>query len=487
MDPLHAVQLVNLFPTQGEVTLRGGYSQWSTGMSGDVKSVHTYGGKSANKLFACTDAGIYDCTAGGAVGAVATSLTNGLWDAVNFNNSAGDAFIWGCNGTDKVKYYNGTAWSDLDSGTTPALTGVAATSAVAPWIFKRRIWFIEKATMNCWFLPIDSIAGAASKFPVGALFTRGGYLMAGASWTNDGGDGPDDFLLLLTSEGELAIYKGTDPTSASSFGLVGVFFVGKPLSRRAFVSYGGDVLVMTEMGTFPVSKATAGAVLRPDIAVTDRIRPTFADAARLYAANAGWQSVVFAPRNALIINIPASASTSYQYVMNTITGAWCSFTGWNALCFTVYGGALFFGIKSGILCKAWDGNIVSDNGSDITGTSQQAFNYFGAPENVKKVGLVRPQILTSGTFETRVGIAVDFNSATYTTVIPRGALVGATPWDTSPWDTSPWSAESFRVKRWIGPSADAGFAVSLFLQFLSKNATLAWSGTDVVLEPGMLI
>lgn len=84
MDTLDAVQLTNLFPTVNNVVLRGGYTRYSTGITGQVQTLMGYSSGVTNKLFAIANTSIYDCTAGGAVGAaVKTGLSNAKWEYTN--------------------------------------------------------------------------------------------------------------------------------------------------------------------------------------------------------------------------------------------------------------------------------------------------------------------------------------------------------------------------------------------------------------------
>ena len=52
MSPEFAVTLDNMVPNVSSVTLRGGYSDHVTGISGQVESLFDYSGGSTNKLFA---------------------------------------------------------------------------------------------------------------------------------------------------------------------------------------------------------------------------------------------------------------------------------------------------------------------------------------------------------------------------------------------------------------------------------------------------
>jgi hypothetical protein len=61
-----AVTLTNWWPGTNSVVLRYGYTQFATGITGQVESVIAYSGVTANKLFAAATTKIYNVTAGGA-------------------------------------------------------------------------------------------------------------------------------------------------------------------------------------------------------------------------------------------------------------------------------------------------------------------------------------------------------------------------------------------------------------------------------------
>ena len=52
MDTLDAVTLTNFFPTVNNVVLRGGYTQYSTGITGQVQTLLSYSSGASDKLFA---------------------------------------------------------------------------------------------------------------------------------------------------------------------------------------------------------------------------------------------------------------------------------------------------------------------------------------------------------------------------------------------------------------------------------------------------
>lgn len=484
MRPLYAAILDNWYPTTGEVVMRGGSESWATGGSGAVRTLVSFDNKDGTQeLFACTDAGIYDATAGGAMGATVTTLTDGRLETVIVTNSAGTTYLWGVNGADKVKVYDGTTWANLDNASTPAITGPTVQSLSFPWLYKRRIMVVEKDSMNFWFGPIDSIAGRFSKFSLGALFKRGGRLLAGATWTMDGGQGPDDYCVFITSAGELAVYNGINPASATSWSLVGVYYVGRPPSRRCFAQYGGDLIAITEFGLVSLSQLLSAKLLDENRALSSNIRPSFNAAVRAYAANDGWQVMLFPAQNALLVNIPLDTSTVYQFVMNTTTGAWCSFSGWTANHFVVHNGQLYYGLAGGIVAKAWDGVITGDFGNDIVATSMQAYSRPRQTRMTQTV-LVAPLLTTNNATQLGMGFSADFDEPTITSVIPRSATQQATSWTAAIWNVSLWSGRPVRQKRWYHVSSEPGFAQAFILQAKTKDATLvAWSGTNTMVQP----
>lgn len=472
MKPLYAQILDNLFPTEGQVELRGGCEAWATSSAGIIRTLISFQPSSGSeKLLAVSDTGFYDATAGGAMGATIKALTDGHFESVIITNSAGTQYLWGCNGVDDVVVYDGTTFTSLNAGSTPAITGVNTNTLNWCWAFKRRIFAVQEGSMNAWYGPIDSIAGPFAVMPLGAVFHRGGYLLSGASWTMDGGLGPDDYCVFITSEGEVAVYKGINPASAASWELVGTYFVGRPPSRRCVVQYGADLIITTEFGGISLSRLLQSGLLSVDKALTDAIRPTFAAAVRDYRANDGWQSLIYPTRNALIVNVPTTSTVSSQFVMNTITGAWCAFSGWNAKCFTVHEGVLYFGIAGGTVVRAWDGVISGDYGNDITATHFSAYNKFGSG-GLKQVKLVRPLLTSDSGVQLSFGVSADYDPPVATSVIPRGSASSYSYWDVALWNVSFWSLPPIRQKRWYHVSSETGFALAFFLQAATNTAVV---------------
>ena len=189
-----AVTLTNLFPSTTSVNVRNGYTKHSTGYSAAVETLMQYAGGATSELFAIAGGEIFDATAGGAIGAAeVTGLTNSRWQYVNLATAAG-TFIELCNGADGVYTYNGTSWVDQSGN----ITGVTASNLIGINLHKNRVWFIESNTLRAWYLPTQSISGAAAALDLRAFCSRGGYLMAMGTWTIDAGYGVDDLAVFIT-------------------------------------------------------------------------------------------------------------------------------------------------------------------------------------------------------------------------------------------------------------------------------------------------
>ncbi len=482
MSPLDAVTLTNLFPTPSNVQLRGGSTAWATGMSGQVQSLFVYNGAASSKMFAVDAVGksFYNVTASGAVGAaVVTGLTNAWWEYANIATSGGN-YMYTVNGVDKPELYDGTTWTAIDSGSSPAITGVTTTSLNNVLLFKNRLWFIEKNTLKAWYLPTLSIGGAAQQFDLKSIARKGGYLVDFDVWSTDAGYGLDDMLAFITSQGEIIIYRGTDPASAATWALVGVWAFGAPVTNRCMVKWAGDVLVHTLDGLLPLSKALQSDRLDPSVAISDKIQNAISIASSSYGTTLGWDIFVYPASNALILNVPVSVGGQQQYVMNTITTSWCNFTGWPANCWALFNDRPYFG-GNGVVTAAWDTSF-SDGANYIVTRCQQAFNYFDQRGIIKYFTRARPSIATTGTPAIAIGMDVDFDT-TFTGSRITFSPVSYAVWDVDRWDVGLWGQGLTTYNNWQGITG-IGYCGSLQFSSTSKGIDLQWASTDIVFQAG---
>lgn len=475
MDPRDALVLDNWFPEQTFVRLRGGSEPWATRLPGPVETVMEWAGPSSAKFFAATLTKIYDITAGGAVGAAdVTGLANARFQHVNFTNSAGDGFLVICNGADDVRNYNGASWS------TPSITGVTSADLINVASHKRRLWFVEKESTNAWYLPVDAVAGAAAKLDLGAVFKHGGRLLLIGSLSQDSGSGPDDLLAFLSSNGEIVVYQGTDPSSANTWAQVGTFRAGAPVGDRALLKVGGDLADISADGVVSVQQMLVlDRSMVSKASVSNKIDPAFAAAYQLYASNWGWQAIVYPRGHMALVNIPVNSSTTWQYAMNTQTQAWCRFTGLNAKCWGLFGEELYYGTEGAVM-KFDTGT--DDNGAAIEGDMQPAFKDFGSGTLTKHFKMVRP-LFRSNAFPTlAILMNTDYSDDRPTSADALAISSSAPTWGTAVWGAFTWTGQQVQ-KAWFA-CVGSGFVASPRLYTSTATASIELDAIDVIYEQG---
>jgi len=478
MGESDAVVFDNWFARTGYVITRRGCIDWATGFPGQVNSMLVYNGATSSQLFGCAVPGIYNATSQGTIGAaVVGGLIGDKFKYVNFS-TAGGKFLLAVNGADLAQSYDGTTWSN------PAITGLGALTTadfdhISIW--KSRVFLTQKNSMSVWYLGINSIAGAASQIDFGSLFKMGGRIVATANWTIDGGYGMDDHLVIITSKGQIAVYNGTDPSSAANFVLIGVYDLGSPVGNKPYVKYGGELIIMTLDGFQPLSGYLTSTRTNNKLAISDKISGAVTQATTDYQNNFGWEVVLFPKENMLLFNIPVKQSKeSQQYVMNTITGAWSRFLGWNANSFEVKDDDLYFA-ANGKICKAWQG--FSDSELPINTDVKTSFSYFNAMGQIKQWKMAR--LVLNGNLKPNLnmGLNVDFEDKN---VSNTASFSGANNlWDQAIWDSANWSGVII-YKDWQSVSG-YGYCAALRIKTSSTTLDLQWSATDYVYEPGGII
>jgi hypothetical protein len=471
MRPNDAVALDNWFPKTSYCEIRGGYASHLIGLSQVGKTLAVYNAMSGtSKMFVATSAGIYDASISGAAGAAVLVRTNGKHQCVMFGDGTSNYLIM-CNGVDKPAYYDGAAWTAVDNATTPALSGVTSSNLIQPMVFKGRLFFIEKTSLSFWYLAAGAAGGALTEFDLSAEAYMGGYLMAMATWTYDGGDGADDRAVFVTSEGQVLVYAGNNPSSATAWAKVGTYFLGKPLGRRCFTKLGGDLVLITQNGAFPLSKALQSSSIDFRDALSNKIETAFNTSARSYGTNFGWEAVVFPAQAALLVNIPIAEDGEHeQYVMNTITKAWCKFKEWDAETFALFNAELYFCTSTSVM-KAWTGAIDGANNIEVYGKS--AFTALAGEGQKIRVMMYQPILAVNGNISFLTDIDVDFQDEVISGQASYSVTSGAR-WDIDSWDEASWAAGLEVTKAWTSPDEYGGTFISGKLKIATNSLTVQW-------------
>lgn len=482
-QPDGALILDNIFPMAGKLRARRGCAPSATGMVSPVEALMQWAGGSTQIFFAAAGDTIYDVSVSGtAVASSVTSLTNALLLSTVFTTSGGWFLFW-VNGEDSPQYFNGSVW------TTPAITGVTAANLANVWVHGARLWFAEKGTMDAWYLPVDQLAGSATKLSLGSSTQKGGYLVAGASTATGAGDGIAPYNVFVTSEGELVVYQGLDPATSATWAWVGTYVVGRPLGRRCFQRVQGDLLIMTEDGIFSllaVMKYDRAAAL--ETAITKPIEPLWRDLVRLYGGQEAWQMTLWSRESMMIVSLPGSDNTNdMQLVVNTTTGAWATFTGWPASCFGVYDNALYFGRYDG---EVWQAEIGARDGDDpYIVRWMPVYSDFGVGFQMKDISLVRVSIRSS--FDSRAAVRVRTDYAMPQigpTARPPGPSAQGT-WNVSNWNQFVWGPSVKTLQFWQGVAGN-GSSVSIDVALMMdsvSDATCEINRMEVIFTAGALI
>jgi hypothetical protein len=459
-----AAVLENWFPLATSAVMRRGSQQYAViGTDGTpVTALFAYVNGNNSKLFAANETAIYDITtvlqpddlwlvdgdgnflvdddgeffivAGTPPAEDGTgTLTGGDWSVVQFE-TAGGVFLRAVNGVDTPIVYDGSAWS-----TSPAITftdGTTADQLNNVWTSQSRMWFVKADSMTAYYLDPESIGGAANALPLGSVFTRGGSLLFGASWSIETLGGLNEHNVFVSTEGEVAVYQGTDPSSSTTWTLVGVYRIGRPLGPKAWIKAGGDLVIATDIGFVPLSQAMQRdySALSPS-AVSYPIETAWNDAVA-ERSNVNWNCEVWPTNQMVAVAPPTVSGTSPEiYVANARTGAWAKFTGWDANCLCVWESRMFFGTRSG---KVIEANVTgADLGAPYTGTYIPLFDDLRSPGSIKIAKMARAVLREGVPIAEKVSINVDFD--TTLPAAPDATVVSnVSAWGTAVWGVDTW-------------------------------------------------
>jgi hypothetical protein len=480
MDPKDAIRLDNWVPDTNSVHLRSGFSTHApidaTATAVETLIPYSPPNTSNNKMFAAIPTAVYDVTAAAtasSTAAVITGLTNGRWQFDQMTNTSGSYLIM-VNGADQPRMYDGSTWATCSV----SASGLTRTNLIAVKNHMNRLWFVEENQLHVWYLTTSAIQGVLTKFSL--PFRLGGKLLAMGSWTRDGGSGPDDLGVFVSSKGEVAIYAGTDPSSSTTSALVGVFKIPEPIGRRCLINAGADLGILTSQGLVPLSQVlgmTTGAAARASF--TDKISGQFRDQYQASGTAFGWQCIEYPKQNLLIINVPiAERTTQHQYVMNINTGAWCRFTGINAGCWQLLGDSLYFGGNDGVVRKFDTGFL--DGAINITAVMQSAYSTFGSVLS-KIFNMARPIFNAPAGYNPPVAIQTDYDTSE-PAVETVAVQAGGTQWDAAQWDSFQWAGGAVPSLGWQGVTGQGRAASVAF--GVSAREELTYNGCDVGFEQG---
>lgn len=279
----------------------------------------------------------------------------------------------------------------------------------------------------------------------------GGNVVDIDNYTVDSGNGQQDYLCIFISTGEILTFSmaASIPTFVASYRSGDIF------APNCTVKLHGDLVFLSNQGLDSMNRLIGSTRVETKPMLSYAISYKLSQDINTYKNNKGWDIVYYQPTNMLIINVPTSEETAFQYVMNTTTYAWTRFTNINALCFGQTANSLFFGndliyilfydkdnnkitydvdIKSKDVhtiapIAKWDSDTVWDKSvwgfdsqfgyrTTIGGLDGayfiQAFTNLNS-SNRKKINLVKPNIYNySLVYDFKMGLGSDFIRGDYT-------------------------------------------------------------------------
>jgi hypothetical protein len=274
--------------------------------------------------------------------------------------------------------------------------------------------------------------------------------------------------VFVSTEGEVAVYQGTDPSSSTTWSLVGVYRIGRPLGPKAWIRAGGDIVIATDIGFVPLSQAMQRdySALSPSAvsyAIETEWNNTVAERAGTY-----WNCEVWPTSQMVIVAPPTTAGTLPEmYVTNARTGAWAKFTGWDATCLTVWDTRFFYGTSAGTVVE---GNVTgTDQGIPYTASYIPLFDDLKSPGALKITKMARAVFRAGIPISEKVTMNADFDTSI--PVVPDSTPVGTvSAWGSGKWGQSVWGAEtSLTVQQKWQSVGLSGYALAPCVQITSGD------------------
>jgi hypothetical protein len=522
MDPRDAIAMTNIISDSKGLSTRMGYRVWASGLpsAGAVGTLMSYYPTTAKitgaavqqtitkvsgQLFAATNNQIYDITTSGTgpwTPQLPEEAPSNFWSWRNFNNAAG-SFLIACNHEGSYWLYSGPGFdSGFSNGFSVAGVGFRKVTKgsnpdqiqnVDPDLFcftmawKKRLWFVEKDSTRAWYLPPDQITGNATQFDFGPQFRHGGHLALLVNWTVDGGEGMDDYLVAISSEGDVVVYRGYDPDSAgedpNAFALHGIWYVGPlPAGRRQVNIYGGDVNILSARGLTPISRLVTpgGPEAKVDISASANVDPILKELIGDTPDSPNWYVDYLPNEDYGVIGTPeVLAQEGTKIFLRSNLGAWSLILDLPILCWVNHdhvtfagsntekgtGGTVFLMFKD----KTDHADIDGIGGATIRSRLVPAYTGGETPWGYNSVTMIKPTMLYSMTPSIAVKILSDYAIQAFV-FTPTQSITDAAVWDLSLWDSGKWVGLFNPLTEWIDVDGE-GYVFTAQMDMQSEGGT----------------
>ncbi len=483
MHEADAIKMDNYIPTSNSVELRPGYEKFATFGAFDAKkhveTLCAYKTADKSQMIGVYDGKAYVVSAGSVVPLNGVHFSKNRCQTLCYRDR-----LFLLNGVDvpKVYYVDSSDIAHLENWGFVA-ENIEASKIVNAGVCHEFLWFVEKNSTRAWVSSVaGNISGSLNAFDAAQVIKWGGHLVAVFAWTLDGGAGIDDYTCLLTSEGEVLVYKGYNPNDSEHFALVGSYKLSKPIGYQCVMPYQGDVILITQDGYLPLSSALSlNNASVSAVAFSDKIRGLVLDRAATYKNLEGWQGLIYGKKGYAIFNVPVSGGFE-QHVINMTTAAWARWTNIRAFCWCVFEDNLYFASDNAVFKF---GDVYSDDGMPIEGVIEQAYSNLGYA-SLKKIVLIKPKIKSYTDFLLMIWTNMDFDDTPknfYISIL--GDDSNAVKWNVGRWSKDKWSSlASKKVSgQWLANSA-TGFKASIVFKTKTKGNRIEWYETALRVQTG---
>ena len=508
-DPLVCIYCYNLTPSEYGMQVRNGYREWcidlnNGGLNNEVGTIVPFGGVDDDpiddRLFAVTNEGIWDVTNENTPilkidflieGNGDTSSNAGYGVYTQFTTDADEQLLYYADSRNGLFKYSEATDDWIQENT---ITGVDPTKVVFVTTHKKQLWFIEKDSSIAWYLPAAFISGEATKFTFGAKFKHGGNLAGLFSWTVDGGEGLDDYLVAISRAGDVLPYKGTDPQGTDTWSSQGQYFIGAvPKGNRFATEHGGDLMILSAYGLIAMSDLIEGVdgkdagEFTQTLQISSILRNQMKDTRDLE----GWDVRLIPSQGNLLISSPQQKNGTFrQYARNTTSEGWGFWREIPINTFDEWAGNVYFGTKEG---KVYIMDVFLDNvkitsppeeinGTPINFSILSTYQTIGEPTLFKRGKYIRADFVATVAPVVTLKFRYDFDIEEI--LNESGSQINkAAQWDIDRWDAAIWNTTTPFGNNQLTGGWGMGRYIAIAMRGNSNTQT-TFIGWDVIWDSG---